>query len=120
MVRCNSLGCLSYVSVSGQARKVAAHESDSEEHGSLSADTEHLPEASEDEHAAADIVPEQAEPAEDAKGSSDSLRTLYWQVIHEARVRLKREFPKLSGKEILEKARKECSGFNSFIPFGKQ
>lgn len=36
---------------------------------------------------------------------ADDMRGAYWAYIHEQQKKLKKEFPELSGKEILKKAR---------------
>ena len=44
-----------------------------------------------------------------------SLRTLYWAAVHEAQKRIKREFPDLSGREVLKRARAERLGCIYFL-----
>lgn len=52
---------------------------------------------------------ESMETHADSSGAKrdDTLRTVYWSVIHEHQKRLKREFPDMPAKEILAKARAE-------------
>ena len=53
-----------------------------------------------------------ANPGDDSTKGDDqsSLRTLYWAAVHEAQKRIKREFPDLSGRELLKRARAERLG----------
>lgn len=105
---------------------------DEEEHGILSAETLSLPGLgeSEDEKEQPDDEeqPDEQPDAEVADGSdkatkgsddqegakkrNDSLRTVYWSVVHEAQKKLKKQFPDMPAKEILKKAKEQWSYLN--------
>ncbi|CAL1173949.1 unnamed protein product [Cladocopium goreaui] len=59
-----------------------------------------------------DVESVAANPGDDSTKGDDqsSLRTLYWAAVHEAQKRIKREFPDLSGREVLKRARAERLG----------
>ena len=47
-----------------------------------------------------------AEESDDT-AKKDSLRTMQWEVIHEAQKKIKKSNPEMSGKEVLKQARAE-------------
>lgn len=47
-----------------------------------------------------------------SRDSAPDLRTAYWQVVHEAQLRLKRENPDMSPRDVLKAAREEQFGCN--------
>ena len=62
---------------------------------------------------AADVESVVDKPGDDSTNEDDkstNLRTLYWAAVHEAQKRIKREFPDLSGREVLKRARAERLG----------
>lgn len=90
----------------------AAKSPEEDEDDLLSAETLSLPgreplEGSESESA---LDPDEevnppTEPGESSAHADKNLRTLYWNVVHEEQVKLKKAHPEKSGREILKMAR---------------